>query len=237
MKKNILLVWVFLYSSLHGFSQMNPIKLLPYPEIYKVDSVHDYFGTLVPDPYKWLENDQSEKRSAWIADENKVTQNYLSQIPFRDSIRARLEKLWNYVKYSAPFKEGDYTYFYKNNGLQNQSVLYRQLGNAEPSIFLDPNGFSKDGTTSLAGISFTKDGSLAAYQISEGGSDWRKVIILKTSDGSILEDTLKDVKFSGLAWRGNEGFYYHCHSDQYMQKTPYSNFLRLYKDAFQKKDC
>jgi len=116
--------------------------------------------------------------------------------------------LWNYEKYSAPFKEGKHTYFYKNDGLQSQAVLYRQSGDGEPEIFLDPNTFSADGTTSLAGISFSKDGSLAAYQISEGGSDWRKVIVIETEDKSVLGDTLIDVKFSGLAWRGNEGFYY-----------------------------
>src|SRR5690606_15459229 len=116
--------------------------------------------------------------------------------------------LWNYEKVSAPFKEGDYKYFYKNDGLQNQHVLYRQKGEAEPEIFLDPNGFSKAGTTSLAGISFSKDGSLCAYQISEGGSDWRKVIVLETKTRKMLGDTLIDVKFSGLSWRGNDGFYY-----------------------------
>lgn len=184
------------------------IKTLPYPQTDKGTVADTYFGTEVPDPYRWLEDDRSAETKAWVIAENKVTQDYLQQIPFREAIRQKLEKLWNYEKYSAPFKQGKYTYFYKNDGLQSQSVLYRQLENGEPEVFLDPNRFSADGTTSLAGINFSKDGSLAAYQISEGGSDWRKVIVLKTSDKNSIGDTLTDVKFSGLAWKGNDGFYY-----------------------------
>src|SRR5690606_13323007 len=120
----------------------------------------------------------SEETAAWVEAQNKVSFSYLEKIPFRDKIRTRLEALWNYEKYSAPFKEGDYTYYYKNDGLQNQYVLYRENASGETEVFLDPNAFSPDGTTSLAGLSFTKDGSLCAYQISEGGSDWRKVIIM-----------------------------------------------------------
>jgi prolyl oligopeptidase len=190
-----------------AFAQTS-IKTLPYPQTKKVDTVTTYFGTKVADPYRWLENDQAADTKAWVQEENKVTQNYLAQIPFRETIRKRLETLWNYEKYGAPYKEGKYTYFSKNTGLQSQSVLYRQQGNGAPEVFLDPNSFSKDGTTSLAGISFTKDGSLAAYQISEGGSDWRKVIVMRTADKTLVGDTLKDVKFSGLAWKGNDGFYY-----------------------------
>ncbi|TDN39778.1 S9 family peptidase [Hymenobacter sp. UV11] len=184
------------------------IKPLPYPQTRKVDTTTNYFGTKVADPYRWLENDQAADTKDWVQAENKVTQDYLGKIPYREAIRERLTKLWNYEKYTAPQKEGKYTYFSKNTGLQSQYVMYRQLGTAAPEVFLDPNTFSKDGTTSLAGIDFTHDGSLAAYQISEGGSDWRKVIVLKTADKSIVGDTLKDVKFSGLAWKGNAGFYY-----------------------------
>ena len=185
-----------------------PIKTMPYPQTKKVDTVTTYFGTKVADPYRWLENDQAPDTKGWVQEENRVTQGYLAQIPFRDAIRKRLETLWNYEKFGAPFKEGKYTYFSKNTGLQSQSVLYRQLGTGAPEVFLDPNSFSKDGTTSLGGINFSKDGSLAAYQISEGGSDWRKVIVMKAADKTLVGDTLKDVKFSGLAWRGNDGFYY-----------------------------
>ena len=185
------------------------LKTLPYPQPHKVDTVTTYFGTKVPDAYRWLENDQAADTKAWVQDENKVTQAYLTQIPFRETIRKRLETLWNYEKYGAPSREGKYLYFSKNTGLQSQSVVYRQPGTTgKPEVFLDPNSFSKDGTTSLAGMDFSKDGSLAAYQISEGGSDWRKVIVLRTADRAIIGDTLKDVKFSGLAWKGNDGFYY-----------------------------
>ncbi|MBS1523650.1 MAG: S9 family peptidase [Bacteroidetes bacterium] len=192
----------------YTFAQNMNIKTLPYPQTKKVDTVDTYFGIAVPDPYRWLENDQAADTKAWVKEENKVTQDYLGQIPYRDAIHKRLEVLWNYEKYSAPFKEGKYTYFYKNDGLQSQAVLWRQIGDGTPEIFLDPNTFSTDGTTSMQGIDFTKDGSMAAYQISEGGSDWRKVIILKTADKSIIGDTLRDLKFTGIAWKGNEGFYY-----------------------------
>ncbi|MGV3509035.1 MAG: prolyl oligopeptidase family serine peptidase [Sphingobacteriaceae bacterium] len=184
------------------------VKKMNYPISKKDNTVDIYFGIKVEDPYRWLENDLAEDTKAWVIEQNKVTQNYLSRIPYRDKIKQRLEKLWNYEKYGAPFKEGQYIYFYKNDGLQNQAVLYRQKEGKEPEVFLDPNTFSKDGTTSLAGIEFTKDGSLAAYQLSEGGSDWRKVIVIKTDDKGIVGDTLIDVKFSGLAWKGNDGFYY-----------------------------
>ncbi|MBO3271474.1 prolyl oligopeptidase family serine peptidase [Hymenobacter defluvii] len=199
---------LLLSSSAYAQYSQTAIKTLPYPQTKKVDTETTYFGTNVADPYRWLEDDQAADTKAWVQAENKVTQNFLSQIPYREAINKRLETLWNYEKYGAPFKEGKYTYFSKNTGLQSQSVLYRQVGNGAPEVFLDPNQFSKDGTTSLAGLNFSKDGSLAAYQISEGGSDWRKVIVLKTADKAMVGDTLKDVKFSGLAWKGNDGFYY-----------------------------
>ncbi len=181
---------------------------ITYPKTKKGEVVDTYFGTKVADPYRWLEDDRSAETKAWVEAQNKVTQNYLNKIPFREGIKNKLTELWNYEKFSAPFKEGGYTYFYKNNGLQNQSVLYRQKEGGEAEVFLDPNKFSKDATTSLAGIEFTKDGSMVAYQLSEGGSDWRKVVVLQTADLKQVGDTLIDVKFSGLAWKGNEGFYY-----------------------------
>lgn len=179
-----------------------------YPVTKCESQTDEYFGTKVSDPYRWLENDMSEETKGWVIEQNKVTNAYLSQIPFRNDIKADLKALWNYEKYSAPFKEGGFTYFYKNNGLQNQSVLYRQKGDGAPEVFLDPNKFSPDGTTSLQGIQFSKDGSLAAYQISEGGSDWRKVIVIDAKTGHKKDDTLRDVKFSGLSWYKNDGFYY-----------------------------
>lgn len=179
-----------------------------YPKTKKVDSVDTYFDTEVNDPYRWLEDDRSAETEAWVKAENKTTFEYLEKIPFRKALKDRLEKLWNYEKLGSPFNEGDYTYFYKNDGLQDQYVVYRQKGDGDAEVFLDPNTFSEDGTTSLAGLNFTKDGSLAGYLISEGGSDWRKAIVINTETKEIVEDTLTDIKFSGLAWKGNEGFYY-----------------------------
>ncbi|MBK8608634.1 MAG: S9 family peptidase [Chitinophagaceae bacterium] len=180
-----------------------------YPETVKDSTVKDnYFGTVVPDPYRWLENDTSAETAAWVKAENEVTQNYLSQIPFRDAIKSRYEKLFNFEKYSAPFRQGKYMYYYKNSGLQNQSVLYREAdGSNVAEEFLDPNTFSKDGTTSLAGISFSKDGSMAAYNISEGGSDWQKIVVMDAATKKQTGDTL-ELKFSGASWKGNDGFYY-----------------------------
>lgn len=179
-----------------------------YPVTAHVDTVDIYFDTEVPDPFRWLEDDRSPQTEAWVTEENKVTFGYLESIPFREDLKNRMEKLWNYEKVSAPFKEGKYTYYFKNDGLQNQSVVYRKKEGGEQEIFLDPNTFSEDGTTSMAGLSFSKDGSLAAYLISEGGSDWRKAIVLNAASKEIIEDTLSDIKFSGIAWKGNEGFYY-----------------------------
>lgn len=203
---------------------------MAYPKTNKIDIADTYFGNTINDPYRWLEDDRSAETKAWVEAENKVTQNYLNRIPFRPAIKSRLETLWNYEKYTAPFKEGDYTYFYKNDGLQNQYVLYRQKDKSKPEVFLDPNTFSKDATTSLAGIEFTKDGSMAAYQISEGGSDWRKVIILNTNDHTIIGDTLIDVKFSGLAWKGNEGFFYSSYDKpaEGSQLSGLTQFHKLY---------
>lgn len=184
------------------------IALSPYPKTEKVAQMDNYFGTAVDDPYRWMEDDRSEKTKSWVQAENKVTEDYLAQIPFREAIRSRLSALWNYEKLSAPFTEGAYTYYYKNNGLQNQYVLYRKNKDGTEEVFLDPNLFSADGTTSLAGITFSKDGSLVAYQLSEGGSDWSKVIVMDAVTKKVIGDTLVDVKFSGLAWKGNEGLYY-----------------------------
>ncbi|WP_405330643.1 prolyl oligopeptidase family protein [Leeuwenhoekiella sp. LLG6367-2.1] len=182
-----------------------------YPTTKKVDTVDTYFGTEVPDPYRWLEDDRSPETETWVKSENEATYGYLNKIPFKEEIKKKLENIWNYEKIGAPFKEGDYTYFYKNNGLQNQYVIYRYKNDADPSsaeVFLDPNKFSEDGTVSLGGLSFTKDGKLAAYSISEGGSDWRKVLVMDAETKKITEDTLVDIKFSGISWKGNEGFYY-----------------------------
>ena len=205
MKKTFLIMAVSSAMATFGQNQKSNLK---YPETKKGETVDAYFDSKVSDPYRWLEDDKSAETGAWVKAQNEVTYNYLAQIPFRDALKARLEKLWNYEKIGAPFKEGNFTYYYKNNGLQNQSVLYRKDAKGTETVFLDPNTFSKDGTTSLGGLDFSKDGSKVAYAISEGGSDWRKVIILDAVTKKVLEDTIIDVKFSGVSWRGNEGFYY-----------------------------
>lgn len=183
-------------------------KNIEYPVTKKGNVADTCFGTTVPDPYRWLEDDKSAETSEWVKEQNKVTFGYLDKISYRKDLKNRLEKMWNFEKYTAPHKEGEYTYFSRNNGLQNQFVIYRQKINNEPEIFLDPNKFSADGTTSLGEMEFTKDGSKVAYSISEGGSDWRKVITMDVNTMKIIDDTLKDVKFSGLAWQKNDGFYY-----------------------------
>ncbi|TDP03899.1 prolyl oligopeptidase [Flavobacterium sp. 245] len=181
---------------------------IQYPQTKKGETVDVYFDTKVSDPYRWLEDDKSAETGAWVKAENEVTYAYLDKIPFREELKKRMETLWNFEKIGAPSQEGKFTYFTKNNGLQNQSVVYRKDQNGKEEVFLDPNTFSKDGTTSLGGLDFSKDGSKAAYSISEGGSDWRKVIIIDAVSKKVLEDTLVDVKFSGISWHGNEGFYY-----------------------------
>jgi len=207
MKKLIPLTLALILTACNENTKREPI-VVNYPTTEKVDTVDTYFGTEVPDPYRWLEDDRSVETEAWVKEQNKVTFGYLDQIPFREDLKNRLEKLWNYEKVGSPFKEGDYTYHYRNNGLQNQYVVYRTDSQGTEEVFLDPNTFSEDGTTSLMGLSFTKDGSRAAYLISEGGSDWRKGIVIDAVSKEIVEDTLVDIKFSGISWKGNDGFFY-----------------------------
>ncbi|MGO2295151.1 MAG: prolyl oligopeptidase family serine peptidase [Psychroflexus halocasei] len=192
-------------------SDKNKMTKLDYPDTKKVEQTDTYFGEEIKDPYRWLEDDRSEETGNWVKAQNKVTNSYLDQIPYRDSLEKQLSDIWNYEKIGAPFKRGDYTYFYKNDGLQNQSVIYR-YGNEdspeEAEVFLNPNEFSDKGTTSLGSLSFSEDGKTSAYAISEGGSDWRKIIVINAEDKTQIEDTLVDVKFSGISWKGNEGFFY-----------------------------
>ena len=193
------------------FSACTQNQKIQYPVSEKVDVVDTYFGNEVKDPYRWLEDDNSSKTAEWVKSQNNVTFDYLNQIPFREELKERLSSVWNYEKVGAPFKEGDYTYFYKNNGLQNQYVMYRFKTGEDPSsadIFLDPNTFKEDGTISLGSISFSENGKIAAYAISEGGSDWRKVLIMDTDTKELKGDTLIDIKFSGIAWKANDGFFY-----------------------------
>ena len=179
-----------------------------YTQTIKKPVTDVYFGYEIEDNYRWLEDDLSLETEEWVKKQNQTTFKYLNQIPFRTELKNRLLELLDYEKISAPFKKGDYTYFYKNSGLQNQSILYRTKDNKESEVFLDPNKFSNDGTTSLSGVSFSKDASLVAYSISEAGEDWRKVVVMNTKTKEILGDTINNVKFSAISWKSNEGFYY-----------------------------
>jgi prolyl oligopeptidase len=210
MKKLIIPVFcaVALISACQNQSNKRTIAVT-YPETVKQPVVESYFETEVVDTYRWLEDDRSKETEAWVKAQNEVTYGYLDKITYRNQLKDRLTSLWNYEKIGSPYTEGAYTYYSKNDGLQNYSVVYRKKNNEDKEeVFLDPNTFSKDATTSLSGLSFSKDGKTAAYSISEGGSDWRKIIVIDVATKKIQEDTLVDVKFSGVSWKGNEGFYY-----------------------------
>ena len=180
---------------------------LGYPITAQKVVLDEYFGIRVEDPYRWLEDDRSQQTKEWVDAQNKVTLAYLSSLPNKAAFQQRLERLMNYERESAPFDEGDHAYFYRNTGLQNQSVIYRRDEAGKESVFLDPNELSADGTSSIDGLSFSKSASYAAYQISEGGADWRSVEIIDSETLKIV-DRIEDVKFSGLSWFGDKGFYY-----------------------------
>lgn len=186
----------------------NEITIKAYPEVKKDTVTDTYFGVEIADPYRWLENDTSNETESWVKAQNEVTFDYLSQIPYRDQIKDRLTELWDYEKVGTPFKHGDYYFMYKNDGVQNQSVLYYQTGlDGEPSVLIDPNNLSDDGTASINGMGFSKDGKLMAYGISRAGSDWVEINVMDLATKEKLADLINYVKFSGISWRGN-GFYY-----------------------------
>ncbi|WP_300910223.1 prolyl oligopeptidase family serine peptidase [uncultured Bacteroides sp.] len=206
---------------------------LAYPETAKVDTVDVYFGTEVPDPYRWLENDTSEATAAWVEAQNQVTNAYLAKIPFRNALLNRLTDLANYEKIGAPFKKHGKYYFYKNDGLQNQSVLYVQDSlEGEPHVFLDPNKLSDDGTVALTGISFSHDGKYTAYTISRSGSDWTEIYVMDTETSQLLEDHILWAKFSGASWQG-DGFYYSAY-DAPVKGKEFSNVNEMHKIYFHK---
>lgn len=183
-------------------------KTFNYPETAKGDVVDDYHGTKVPDPYRWLEDDTSEETAAWVKAENKVTFAYLESIPFRDALKKRMTEIWNYPKMGTPFKEGELYFYTYNTGLQNQSILYKKKSlEGEGEVFLDPNGFSDDGTVALAGLSFSNDHQYAAYGISKAGSDWREFFVKDVASGQDLDDHIKWIKNAGASWY-KDGFFY-----------------------------
>ncbi len=191
-------------------TQMKTIKHLPYPDTERGETVDNYFGTAVADPYRWLEDDASEATAAWVKAENTVTDDYLAQIPFREAIRQRLTELWNYPKQGIPAKHGDAWYWFYNDGLQNQSVLYcADTPDGNGRVFLDPNALSDDGTVALSGVSFSEDGKYCAYAVAASGSDWVEIRVLDVASGQLTGDRIEWVKFSGATWSpDSKGFYY-----------------------------
>jgi prolyl oligopeptidase len=202
LSKAILISLLFTILCLNTFSQMI------YPETKVIKQIDNYHGVKVEDPYRWLEDDNSAETKTWVEVENKVTNRYLSQITFRENLKERLTALWNFDKMSTPFKKGKLFFSFKNNGLQNQSVLYSQASLQDnPIVVLDPNTLSNDGTTSLSGMDISKDGLYLAYGISKAGSDWVEIHVKDIVSKKDLTDVIKWVKFSGISWKGN-GFYY-----------------------------
>ncbi len=195
-------------SSTDKTSIENPMIKLSYPSSKEVKQIDDYHGTQLDDPYRWLEADTSAEVGNWVKDQNAVTFDYLNKIPFRKKIEERYAELFNYPKLSSPFKAGDYYFFYKNDGLQNQSVIYYQKGlDGEAEVFIDPNALSKDGTVAISLIGFSNDDKYVAYSRQDAGSDWQEIHLMEVATKRKLPDVLKWVKFSGAAWKGN-GFYY-----------------------------
>ena len=206
---------------------------LQYPKAAKDGTVDEYFGTKVADPYRWLENDTSAQTAAWVEAENKVTNAYLQKIPFRGKLLKRLTELANYEKISAPRKRHGKWYFSKNDGLQNQSVIYvmDELG-GEPRVFLDPNKLSDDGTVALKGIYFSNNGKYAAYTISRSGSDWEEIFVIDLKTGELTSDHIEWAKFTGAAWKG-DGFYYSAY-DAPVKGKEFSNVNSGHKIYYHK---
>jgi len=205
MKKLIYLLIVAGMMILQSCGQQARVN---YPETKKGTVTDNYHGTEIADPYRWLENDTSAETEAWVTEQNIVTDSFLNTIPFRNQIKDRLTKIWDYPKFSVTFKKGERYFFFKNDGMQNQSVFYMQESlDAEPQVLLDPNKLSDDGTVALAGYNVSKDGKYLAYSVARGGSDWNEIFVMEIDSRNILDDHLKWVKFSGMSWQG-DGFYY-----------------------------
>jgi prolyl oligopeptidase len=198
-------------------SQVHAQEKMTYPDTRKVDQVDEYHGTMVADPYRWLEDDvrTSDEVASWVEAQNKVTNAHITSLPFRKEIESRLTKLWDYEKYGTPFKRGDRYFYFKNDGLQNQQVLYKLSAlDAEPEVLVDPNKWSEDGTDAMGGLAFSDDGSLMAYGIQKAGSDWRSWRILNVETGKILSDELNWLKFGGVSWtKDGKGFFYSRYSE------------------------
>ena len=212
-----ILVFAFVFAPTPKALMSQDSSPLSYPETKKVDQVDNYFGVEVADPYRWLEDGarHSEDVANWVEAQNKVSFGYIETLPFRKEIDQRLTKLWDYEKYSAPFRRGDRYYFQKNDGLQNQFVLYSQESlDAQPKELIDPNKWSEDGTVALGGLAFSEDGKYLAYGVQESGSDWRTWRVMEIESGKVLEDELKWIKFGGASWnKDSKGFFYNRYDE------------------------
>lgn len=222
----VLSVFMFLTASVFAQTKIN------YPPTKKIEQTDDYFGTKVADPYRWLEDDNSAETKAWVAEQNKITFDYLNQIPERAKIKARLTELWNYEKYTAPFKRGDRYFYSKNDGLQNQSILYvADSATDKGRVLLDPNKLSTDGTVAFSGLAISDDGKLMAYGLSAAGSDWQEWKFKKIETGDDLPDVLKNIKFSGASWtKDGTGVFYsrYPQSDDKSKMSAENAFQKMY---------
>ncbi|MFC3561494.1 prolyl oligopeptidase family serine peptidase [Pedobacter jamesrossensis] len=232
MKKQIILSLfaLSLFACKQGKKPAEKITLMNYPESKKDSTTDNYFGTTITDPYRWLENDTSAETKEWVDAENKVTQQYLEQIPYREDIKNRLTEIWNYPKESAPFKAGEYYFFTKNDGLQNQSVWFVKKGlEGKEELFLDPNKLSNDGTASVSLLGFSKDKKYIAYSIAQSGSDWSNIYVMEVASKTKLADELRWTKFSGAAWKG-DGFYYSRYDEPVkgMELSAANQFQKVY---------
>ncbi len=219
-----------LFACNQGKKPAETITLMTYPETKKDSITDNYFGTIIADPYRWLENDTSSETKKWVDAENKVTQNYLSQIPYRTEIKTRLTALWNYPKETAPFKVGEYYFFTKNDGLQNQSIWYIKKGlDGKEEVLIDPNQLSADGTASVSLLGFSHNKQYIAYSIAQSGSDWSTIYVMEIASKKKLADELKWTKFSGAAWKGN-GFYYSRYDEpaKGMALSAANNYQKVY---------
>lgn len=232
MKRTILLsvLTLCLFACKQVKKPAEKITLMKYPATKKDSTVDNYFGHKIADPYRWLENDTSAETKKWVDAQNKITNNYLAQIPYRDNIKKRLTEIWNYPKESAPFKVGEYYFLTKNNGLQNQSSWFIKKGlDGKEEVFLDPNKLSTDGTAAVSLLGFSKNKKYVAYAIAQSGSDWSNIYVMEIASKKKLADELKWTKFSGAAWKG-DGFYYSRYDapSKGMELSAANKFQKIY---------
>ncbi|MBU3676423.1 MAG: S9 family peptidase, partial [Chitinophagaceae bacterium] len=233
MKK--IIFFLFIINALNLMAQPKLMRTLPLPTSPRNETQDNYFGQSVADPYRWLEDDRSAETAEWVKKQNEYTQFYLNQIPYRDFIRTQLSTLWNFEKLSAPIKRGPYFLYYKNDGLQNQSVLYIREGlNGTPRVLIDPNKLNEKGTSALGSVELSKKQTYTAFAVSQAGSDWQDIVLMETATGKMLSDTIRYSKFSGISWLNDEGFYYSGYDAPAPNQSAYSAKTEYQKIFFHK---